>query len=80
MSGRFYDDFETKYILLMSYWLLEQKFYFLTSSTGDRLTIRKSLYDTLVTTSRSDIVLNVLKLLGPVFVKNVYNWWIIYLG
>ena len=43
MSGRFYDDFETKYILLMSYWLLEHKFYFLTSSTGDRLTIRKSL-------------------------------------
>ena len=79
MSGRFYDDFETKYILLMSYWLLEQKFYFLTSSTGDRLTIRKSLYDTL-TTSRSDIVLNVLKLLCPVFLKHVYNWWIIYLG
>ncbi len=71
MSGRFYADFETKYIFLMSYWLIEHKFYFL--STGDRLTVRKSLYDTLAT-SRSDIVLSVLKLLCLVFAQHdIYN-------
>ena len=46
MSGRFYADFETKYILLMSYWFIEHKVYYFLG-TGDHLTVRKSLYDTL---------------------------------